>query len=357
MTRGPTTTVVAALAAGALAAITSLVQAGADTPRPAAEPVPVASEAPPGDEDEIERVPPAGPTVKEYRAELRTLNVGGVERTYRLYVPIFVKPGKPAPLVIVLHGARGHSEQIERLSGFNAVADREEFVVAYPQGVGSVWNDGREPELRRATKSAAADDVGFLRSLVAHLVAAGVADRARVHVVGESNGGFMAARLACEAGEDLAGVAILIASVPRSYRTTCNPSRPPPVLTLNGTEDRLVPWEGFVPKGHPRDGSIGVLSATEHAAFWAERNGCTVKAAMRLNDTDPSDQSTIVRTDWSDCKPGGATTFYEVTGGGHQTPSPRGRILDQIVGSLLGPRNRDVETSELVWDFFKRFKR
>lgn len=356
MTRGSTAAWPIVRAACVIVAFSALAEAGVGTPRPEAEPAPAPTETP-DITDEVERVPPAGRTIKEHRAEVRNLNVGGIERSYRLYVPVFVKPGKPAPLMIVLHGARGHSEQIERFFGFNAVADREELVVAYPQGLGSVWNDGREPELRRATKSAAADDAGFVRSLVAHLVKAGVADRARVYLAGVSNGGFMAARLVCEAAEDFAGVAILIASVPRSYRTGCNPSRPLPVLTLNGTEDRIVPWEGFVPKGQPRDGSIGVLSATEHAAFWAERNGCTAMAATRLNDTDPGDSSTIVRYDWSNCKPGGATTFYEVTGGGHQTPSPRSRILDQIIGSLLGPRNRDVESGELVWDFFKRFRR
>ena len=285
------------------------------------------------------------------------LDVDGVDRSFRLYVPIFVKPGKPAPLVIVLHGARGHSEQVERLFGFNAIADREELVVAYPQGLGSIWNDGREPGLRPSGKSTSADDVGFLLKLVDNLVTAGIADRARVYLAGESSGGFMAARMACESSDAFAAFAILIASVPKSYRTTCNPSRPVPVMTLNGTEDRLVPWEGYVPKGHARDGPLGLMSAREHAAFWAERNGCSSFDAMPLNDTDPGDASSIVRSDWSKCRPGGAVAFYEVSGGGHQSPSPRSRALDQIVGALLGPRNRDVEAAELVWDFFRRFKR
>lgn len=345
-----------ALAYCMLALLGAWVDAEGGTASPADAPGPAQIGAADGGDD-VERVPPAGPAIKEHRAEVRKLTVDGVARTYRLYVPIFVKPGKPVPLVLVLHGARGHSEQIERISGFNAVADREEFAVAYPQGLDSIWNDGREPSLRRATKSATADDAGFLRGLVAHLVATGVADRARVYLAGESNGGFMAARMACEAAEDFAGVAILIASVPRSYLTNCTPSRPLPILTLNGTEDRMVPWEGYVPKGQPRDGALGLLSAEDQARFWAARNGCTAMAETALNDSDPTDGSTISRTDWSGCKAGGAATFYAVRGGGHQTPSPRGRILDQIVGSLLGPRNRDVETSELVWDFLKRFKR
>lgn len=339
-----------------LLALATASRAVADDGGPQTEPAPRPADSQSVPE-EVELVPPERPAIREHRAEVRHLKVGGVERSYRLYVPIFVKPGRPAPLMIVLHGARGHSEQIERTFGFNAVADREEIVVAYPQGIGSVWNDGREPELRGATKNATADDAGFVRELVSHLVAAGIADSTRVYLAGVSNGGFMAARLICETAQVFAGAAILIASVPRSYRATCNLSRPMPVLALSGTEDRFVPWGGFTPKGQPRDGPLGVLSAIDHADFWAQRNGCTAKETTRLNDTDPSDNSTIIRTDWSNCKPGGATTFYEVVGGGHQPPSPRGRILDHVIEALLGPRNRDVETSELVWDFFKRFKR
>ena len=307
--------------------------------------------------EDVERAPVASPVVKVQRAEVRTLTVSGVERSYRLYRPIFLKRGQPAPLVVVLHGAHGHSEQIERNFGFNAVADREDLVVAYPQGLGSVWNDGREPELRRANKSAKADDVGFLLGLVDHLIATGVADRTRVHLAGVSNGGFMAARMACEASDAFAAFALLIASVPNSYRVTCKPPRPLPVLVLNGAEDRLMPWEGFAPRGHPRDGLLGIMAVPDHIAFWVARNGCVTSSSLKLNDTAPDDGSSILRSDWSGCKAGSAVTAYKVEGGGHQMPSPRVGPLDQVVGALLGPRNRDAEASELVWDFFKPFRR
>lgn len=310
-----------------------------------------------GADEDVERAPVASPVVKLQRAEVRTLTVAGVERSYRLYRPIFLKPRRPAPLVVVLHGARGHSEQIERNFGFNAVADREDLVIAYPQGLGSVWNDGREPELRKANKSASADDVGFLLALVDHLIATGVADRTRVHLAGVSNGGFMAARMACEASDTFAAFAVLIASVPSSYRGTCKPTRPLPVLVLNGAQDRVMPWEGFVPPGHPRDGPLGIMAVPDHIAFWVERNGCVTSSSLKLNDTEPSDSSSILRSDWTGCKAGGAVTAYKIEGGGHQTPSPRVGPLDQVVGALLGPRNRDVEAAELVWEFFKPFKR
>jgi polyhydroxybutyrate depolymerase len=300
---------------------------------------------------------PRGPAAKAApRASIETLQVAGTARTYRLYVPQTLT-SRPAPLVVALHGAHGDSEQIERYLGFNAVADREGLIVAYPQGIGSVWNDGRPPELRRRAKGATADDATFLVALVDRLVTSGAVDPARVHVAGLSNGGYMAARLACEASERFAAVAILIASVPRDYRRRCKSKRPVPVLILNGSEDRLAPWEGFTPAGLPRDGEVGIMSVGEHAQFWAVHNGCRDEAETRLNDTAPDDGSVIVRRDWSGCTAGGAVTLYAVEGGGHQTPTPRVGLFDQVIGAFLGPRNRDAETSELLWDFFKSFRR
>lgn len=290
------------------------------------------------------------------RAVVHSFAAGGVERSFRLYVGKSLPPQRPVPLVVVLHGARGHSEQVERYLGFNAVADREGLAVAYPQGIGNVWNDSRPRALRSLNAGASADDVAFLTGLVGHLVAVGVADRSRVYLAGISNGGFMAARMACEASAPFAGFAFLVAGAPRSYRVDCNPPRPLPVLILNGTEDRLRPWEGFVPRGFPRDGEVAIMSVAEHVAFWVRRNGCTSSREERLHDREPADASVIVRTEWSGCASGGAVSFYAVEGGGHQTPSPRVGLLDQVVGALLGPRNRDLETAELLWDFFKYFK-
>lgn len=291
------------------------------------------------------------------RAVVKTLRLGDVERTYRLYVPTSRNGRGPIPLVIVLHGARGDSEQAERYLGLNAVADREGLAVAYPQGDGSVWNDGRPRELTTLGVEVTADDVGFLLALASQLAASGIADDGRIFVAGISEGGFMAARLACEAPGMFAGFAFLLAGAPRSHRAGCRPSRPLPVMILNGTEDRLMPWEGIVPPGLPREGEIGIMPVAEHVAHWVERNGCRSSVETRLVDRDPADGTSIVRTEWAGCAAGSAVTFYAVEGGGHQTPSPRVGLVDHVIAAFLGVRSRDAETSELLWEFFNLFKR
>ena len=48
------------------------------------------------------------------------------------------------------------------------VADKERFVVAYPDGIGKNWNDGRTDGVSEAHEKHI-DDVGFLRALIDEL--------------------------------------------------------------------------------------------------------------------------------------------------------------------------------------------
>jgi len=69
---------------------------------------------------------------------------------------------------LALHGAFGTAGTMERQSGFSELADREGFVVAYPNGIGLFghlqhWNAGHccgRAEMDRV------DDVGFLRYVI-----------------------------------------------------------------------------------------------------------------------------------------------------------------------------------------------
>jgi len=69
---------------------------------------------------------------------LHTINLGGLARSYRLYIPVGL--ASPAPLVVMMHGGFGSAQQAERAYGWNELADSAKFVVAYPDGVGRAWN-------------------------------------------------------------------------------------------------------------------------------------------------------------------------------------------------------------------------
>lgn len=79
------------------------------------------------------------------------LEVGGDTRTWVLYRPHFLPaPGARLPLVIALHGGGGTGKGMVTFTkeGFNRLADRDGFFVAYPAGKKFFlrkrgWNDGR----------------------------------------------------------------------------------------------------------------------------------------------------------------------------------------------------------------------
>ena len=147
---------------------------------------------------------------------------------------------KPRPLVIALHGAGETGQDFADDTGFSRLADRDDFLVAYPSagGANSFWNmSGAVP--------GGSNDVDVIERSLDQLEAAVCVDSARVFVTGVSNGGGMTARLGCELSERLAGVA----SVAGGYRSLppCKPERPLPVLEIHGTADQVVPYDGKPP--------------------------------------------------------------------------------------------------------------
>src|SRR5262245_29817575 len=121
--------------------------------------------------------------------EIRYVEHQGVGREYILYRPRAAISAAPAPLVVVLHGLGGTASST-RNWGYEPTADREGFIVAYPQGIERRWSYGR-PVSERAMPRVGeqqVDDIGFLARLVDILVAEQLADGSRVFVVGLSNG-------------------------------------------------------------------------------------------------------------------------------------------------------------------------
>jgi polyhydroxybutyrate depolymerase len=266
-------------------------------------------------------------------------------RSYRLYVPEAVRrAGTPAPLVLALHGA-GSVPDIAVLTRIAAVAEREKFIVAFPQGIGDLWNDNALAILAPNV----AEDVAFLRGIVDEIGATVPVDRARVYAMGMSNGGMMALRLACEAADVFAGVAAVAATMPVATAARCRPARPVAVMLVNGTHDPLIPDAGgpiryllFVRSGNN-------LSTMATMTVWAAFNGCTEAAdAEPLPDRDRADGSRAVLIDYPHCR-GAPLRLIRVARGGHTWPGGPQFLPRFMVGGVNG----DVDASEAIWDFFK----
>lgn len=285
-------------------------------------------------------------------ASADTIDVNGVKRSYAAQLPA----KKPAPLVVVLHGKTQRGADMVARTAWPQVAKREGFAVVFPDGLNHAWADARTkagPALRGPPEGT--DDVAFIATLVEKLVANGTADPKRVYVAGISNGGAMAMTLACTRADLFAAGASVIMNLTDEAAVTCHPSRPLPMLIMNGTADPLVPYEGG--RGSSYFAADGFWSTDETLAFWRKLNGCETGDAnvSDLPDRAPTDESTVTRIS-SHCPRGHDVVLYRINDGGHRMPgfAPDVRF-PKFAARLLGPQNGDIDGAETIWAFFRQF--
>jgi polyhydroxybutyrate depolymerase len=268
-----------------------------------------------------------------------TVVVDGSARVVRMHVPASAK-GVNEPLVIVLHGGgMAGGKAIQAPCRMDPVADKNGFLVAYPDGSGKVlwgytWNGGDCCGKARETK---ADDVGDVEAVIDSLVQGGCVDRRRVYVTGVSNGGMMAQRIGCDLADKVAAIAPIAGPL---MDPTCTPKRPMPVMMLHGTGDKFIPYDGggnFKGAGatHP------FPSAPETVKEWMKINRCGEESRVWYRKGD----TTCVAHE--QCAGGAAVMLCSVEGGGHTWPGGA-TYLDWWIGNTT--QNISNET---MWKFFE----
>jgi polyhydroxybutyrate depolymerase len=271
-----------------------------------------------------------------------------IERTFIIHVGRSYDATKPTPLVFVLHGGSSSAEVMPAFTGFNTIADRDNFIVVYPDGVENHWNDGREPKIYR-THIENTDDTGFISSLIDALAIDLNIDMKRVFVTGISNGGMMSHRLACELSDRIAAIAPIASSIPTNMADKWEPSKAVSVLIINGTDDPLVPWEGGdIQLG---DMSLGnVLPVYSSIEFWVTKNGCQVQPEItRLSERNTDDGTSVWVETYIDCTNNTEVVLFGIDGGGHTWPGSF-QYADE---HLIGKTSREFDASEIIWQFFK----
>ncbi len=282
----------------------------------------------------------------------RTINIEGLERRYKLFLP---QTPSAANIVMILHGNRGSSAQVIGLEGTKAphkiwldIALRDNLILIAPDGeTGSEghqgWNDCRTD----APTNPITDDVLFLGSLIDAIAEEFNTPDQKAFVVGTSNGGMMAMRLADEVPEKLHAFASVVAS--RPINTECpDATAPMSALIMNGTADPILPYTG----GHIKPQRGELYSTLDAVNYWVNRNQTTTADnGISLPNMNTNDNSTVTLYSYSDGIDDTQVKHYEVVGGGHTEPS----IAEQyglIWKTVVGEQNNDVETAEEIWRFF-----
>ena len=261
-------------------------------------------------------------------------------RRYYIHLPSNYDASGALPLLIALHGRLGTGKKMIKQTGFNRIAEREGFIVVYPEGFKRGWADGRG--ITHADKRGV-NDVAFIDRLVKVLQERFSIDPTRIYIAGHSNGGFMAQRLVIERSHQFAAVAVVAASLSDWLASGFTPSRPTPILFINGTADPVTPYLGGRQPGGAR-----VLSVEDTVKIWVHFNGCKevpeVREIHELNNGPLVSVST-----YGSCKKHSQVKLYRIEDGGHVWPGEPEDISKSGVSKL----SSGIDASEGIWKFFE----
>jgi phospholipase/carboxylesterase len=218
----------------------------------------------------LEFTPPA--PREQVRPGLMRLGLAD-ERDGFLFVPKDNSVRKPAPLVILLHGATQRARLFERIAD---AADTASVVILAPDSRDVTWD---------AVGGRFGPDIEFLDRAVMRAFDRAYIDSCRVVIGGFSDGASYALSLGIRNARHLQGV---VAFSPGFVIPTRSPQRLP-VFVRHGTRDRILPIDrasrrlvpalrdaGFTVDYEEFDGPHTVQPADASAALrWAAKRRCT----------------------------------------------------------------------------------
>jgi polyhydroxybutyrate depolymerase len=284
---------------------------------------------------------------------------GGRLRSYVVYVPDNIT--MPAPLVIGFHGGGGNAYQFITQSQINRIADAKGFIAVYPEGTSGLlglqtWNGGN---CCGKAQENGIDDVGFVRTIVKSINERYYVDSRRIYATGLSNGAMMTHRLACEASDLIAAVAVVSGGMNTGQDfPACLPTRAVPIMMFHGTSDLNYPIEGgdgsgvhgvpdsFYPVVHPTDSDTlgdwqAINDTRTHGTYYyryksaqcTRYDGVAPVVMCIIDPAEPVSENDVV---------------YD--GGGHSWP-----------GGVRAPRSQadtpsyDIDASEQMWRFLRNY--
>jgi polyhydroxybutyrate depolymerase len=301
------------------------VSGGEDEPTPTLEPTPTqvtpTATVPPEPLSIIACNEPLPGAVSPGVSSVRELESGGMERSYRVYLPPTYRPSTAVPVALNLHGLGSSAEEQEALSGLRELAAGEGFALVSAEGAGAParWSvPGFFPS--------GVDDVAFVEELLQDLATIVCFDAERVYATGFGSGGFMASLLACELPHRFAAIAP-VAGI--AFPGGCGPALP--MLTFHGTGDDRVPFAG----GALADSDEPYAGMRAHLADWADLGNCRADAYPQPVSPQASYEG------YGDCDEGATVAAIVVEGMGHEWPTKA---------------NAGVLAAERIWEFFTEYR-
>jgi polyhydroxybutyrate depolymerase len=322
------------------------------------------------------------------------VTVDDVDRNFIVRLPKGYAAEHHYPVVILLHGMNQDADDMQRLTRFDELADKDGVITVYPLALHGRWNVGvRPPERRPMTmgpggrgrrggggypgggypggggggypgggggypggggqqdpnrppeqdrRAAPADDIAFFNQMLDQLGSKFSVDASRVYAAGLSEGGFMSLRLGCALGDRIAAIAAVGAAMPKTM--ICLPTRPVPMVMINGSSDPIVPYGG----GTEHNLNLATLSVEDSAKAWAKIDRCEEKPEKsKLSPSAKGGMETKVDT-YNGCHENAAVVLYSVKGAGNTWPGGEQYEAEKAIGKT----SQDPNANEVIWSFF-----
>jgi polyhydroxybutyrate depolymerase len=227
----------------------------------------------------------------------------GDSRPVDIKVPPNFDDSRDYPLIIGLHGYGSNAFTHTAYFGLTKLVSDGEAIMLAPEGTPDnggrqFWNadpaccdfNGKNP-----------DDVAYIGKLIDDAIDSYPIDKARVFVIGHSNGGYMAYRMACERPDVITAIAGLAGSA-ASNAATCTPERTVNILHMHGTNDATVPYS----------------NAESSIAQWATHDGCgtalTAGGTFDLENVSPGNETQALT---AGCPSNVTVELWKIEGAGH----------------------------------------
>jgi polyhydroxybutyrate depolymerase len=316
------------------------------------------------------------------------VTVDDVDRTFMVRLPKGYDPQQHYPVVILLHGMNQDADDMERLTQFDQLADKDGIIAVYPIALHGRWNVGVRPQERQTMgpgpgrrryggypgggggypgggggypgggqqnpnhnpdedrRQPETDDIGFFNQMLDELGTKFSVDSSRIYATGLSEGGFMSLRLGCALSDRLAAVAEVGASMPKTM--ICVPTRPVPLVMIDGTSDPVVPYGG----GTEHNLDLATLSVEGSAKAWAKIDRCGEKPEKsKLEAHEKGGMETKVDT-YGSCQQNASVVLYSVKGAGNTWPGGEQYEAENAIGKT----SADLNANEIMWNFLANKK-
>jgi len=258
----------------------------------------------------------------------------GGTRPFKLFVPTSYNKANPAPLILALHGYSRSGNQLEKYLNITAVAQARGILYVHPDGTADkaknrFWN--ATPECCDfATKKV--NDDAYLMSIIDEVSKKYAVDPARIYIIGHSNGGFMANRMACNHANRIAAVVSLAGG---SYikSSACQATAPISVLQIWGTSDETYKSNHILGRAIP--------GAVQTTASWAKLDRCSMKVVklpvrLDLERKLKGEETTI--SQYQGCPAGTTVELWTIVGGEHVPAISKSFTADVVDFLMAHPK-------------------